>query len=298
MPSSRDRDISRRRFLTLAGAAPLVGPLVAPFASRFVSDAAAASKIPVGVELYTVRDELKKDPMGTVRAIAKLGYEVVEFYSPYFDWTPQQASEMRKLLDDLGIRCLSTHNNPASFAPDGMQKAIDLNQTIGSKLIVMASAGGRVDSADGWKRIADQLNAGAEKFKAAGMSAGFHNHASEWKEVDGKRPMDVLASSTSESVVLQLDVGTCIEAGSDPVAWINAHPGRIKSMHCKDWGGPDKGYSVLFGEGVAPWPAIFKAAESTGGIECYLIEQEEGPADQQLQRAGRCLENWKKMKAS
>jgi sugar phosphate isomerase/epimerase len=287
--------MSRRRFLTLAGAVPLVAPL----AGRFVSDVAAASKIPVGVELYTVRDELKKDPMGTVRSIAKLGYEVVEFFSPYFDWTPQQASEMRKLLDDLGIKCLSTHNNPASFAPDGIQKAIDLNHTIGSKLIVMAHAGGSVTGADGWKHIADMLNAGAEKFKAAGLSAGFHNHASEWKEVEGKRPMDILAANTSDSVVLQLDVGTCIEAGADPVAWINAHPGRIKSMHCKDWGGADKGgYSVLFGEGVAPWPAIFKAAESTGGVECYLIEQEEGPADEQLKRAERCLANWKKMRGS
>jgi sugar phosphate isomerase/epimerase len=296
MPSSRERDISRRRFLALAGAASVTAPL----ASRlgFTSSLAAASKVPVGVELYTVRDELKKDPMGTVRAVAKLGYEVVEFYSPYFDWTPQQASDMRKLLDDVGLKCLSTHNSVASFAPDGIQKAIDLNKTLGSKLIVMASAGGSVTSADGWKRIADQLNAGAEKFKAAGMSAGFHNHASEWKEIEGKRPMDFLATNTSESVVLQLDVGTCIEAGQDPVAWINAHPGRIKSMHCKDWGGADKGYGVLFGEGVAPWPAIFKAAESTGGIECYLIEQEEGPADEQLKRAGQCLANWKKMKQS
>ena len=290
MPSLRDHEISRRRFLALAGTAPLAARLAS--ASLF-----AAAKIPVGLELYTVRDELKKDPMGTVRAVAKLGYEVVEFYSPYFDWTPQQASEMRKLLDDLGIKCLSTHNSPASFTGDGIQKAIDLNHTIGSKLIVMASAGSRVTGADGWKGVADQLNAGAEKFKAAGLSAGFHNHASEWREVDGKRPMDILATNTTKDVVLQLDVGTCVEAGQDPVAWINANPGRIKSMHCKEWGGAEKGgYAALFGEGLAPWPAIFKAAESTGGIECYLIEQEEGPADQQIQRAGRCLANWKKLR--
>jgi sugar phosphate isomerase/epimerase len=289
MQSSRDRDISRRRFLALAGAAPLAASVWA----------AAKGKVPVGLELYSVRDELKKDPKGTVRAVAKLGYEVVEFYSPYFDWTLQEAKDMRKVLDDSGLKCLSTHNSTASFTPDGLQKAIDLNHTLGSKLIVLASAGGSVTGIDGWKGVADTLNTAADKLKTSGMSTGFHNHASEWREVDGKRPMDVLAANTSDNVVLQLDVGTCIEAGSDPVAWIKAHPGRIKSMHCKDWGGADKGgYGVLFGEGVAPWPAIFAAAESTGGIECYLIEQEEGPADQQLQRAQRCLANWKKLKGS
>jgi sugar phosphate isomerase/epimerase len=280
--------MSRRAFLALAGAVPLA----APFASRIVS--AAAGKIPVGLELYSVRATLATDLMGTVRSVAKLGYEVVEFYAPYYQWSAQQATDMRKLLDDLGIRCLSTHNPPAALAADGIQKAIDLNHTLGSTLVVVASAG-QVDGVDGWKKIAAQLNAGAEKLASVGMSAGYHNHGTEWHEVEGQRPMDVLATNTRPNVVLQLDVGTCVEAGADPVAWINAHPGRIKSMHCKDWS-REKGYSTLFGEGAAPWPAIFKAAEATGGVECYLVEQEEGPANEQLERAGRCLANWKKLK--
>jgi sugar phosphate isomerase/epimerase len=288
MAMRRPPVLSRRTFLALAGAAPFAAPLAARLAS-------AAAKIPVGLELYTVRDALKSDLMGTVRAVAKIGYEVVEFYAPYYDWTPQQASDMRKLLDDLGIRCKSTHNGPVSFSPDGIQKAIDLNKTIGSTLIVMASPG-RVTTADDWKRVAEQLSTAAEKLKGVDMSAGYHNHGAEWHAIDGgQRPMDILAGNTHDNVVLQLDVGTCVEAGQDPVAWIDAHPGRIKSMHCKDWS-HDKGYAALFGEGEAPWPAIFKAAESTGGIECYLIEQEEGPSGEQLQRAERCLANWKKLR--
>jgi sugar phosphate isomerase/epimerase len=288
MAMRRSRDLSRRAFLALAGAAPFA----APFAARLAS---AAAKIPVGLELYTVRDALKSDLMGTVRAVAKIGYEVVEFYAPYYDWTPQQASDVRKLLDDLSIHCKSTHNGPVSFSAEGIQKAIDLNKTIGSTLIVMASPG-RVTSADEWKRVAEQLSTAAEKLKAVGMSAGYHNHGPEWHAIDGgQRPMDILAANTHDDVVLQLDVGTCVEAGQDPVAWIKAHPGRIKSMHCKDWSHA-QGYAALFGEGEAPWPAIFTAAESTGGIECYLIEQEEGPASEQLQRAERCLANWKKLR--
>lgn len=276
--------LSRRQFLALAGAAPFV-----------VRAAASAKTVPVGLELYSVRDALAKDLMGTVRAVAKMGYEVVEFYSPYYSWTPQQAKEVRALLDDLNIRCLSTHNDSRVFTGDGLQKAIDLNQTIGSRTIVMASPG-RTTGLDDWKAVAERLNNAAARLKPHGMAAGYHNHGAEWHEVGGKRPMDVLASSTDKSVVLQFDVGTCVEAGADPVAWINANPGRIKSMHCKDWGAGGRGYNVLFGEGDAPWKRIFAAAESTGGIETYLIEQEAGPTEEQMQRAEKCLANWKKLR--
>ncbi len=82
---------------------------------------------------------------------------------------------------------------------------------------------------------------------------------------------------------------------SDPVAWINANPGRIRSIHCKDWS-KEKGYRVLTGEGEAPWKAIIAAAEKTGGIEYYLIEQEQSPPGQQFAMAEKCLENWKELR--
>jgi sugar phosphate isomerase/epimerase len=105
--------------------------------------------------------------------------------------------------------------------------------------------------------------------------------------------MEVLAANTGKDVMLQLDVGTCIEAGSDPVAWIDQNPGRIRSMHVKDWS-PEQGYKVLVGEGVAPWKKLFQAAETTGGIEFYLIEQE-GSRYPQLETAERCLANFRKL---
>jgi sugar phosphate isomerase/epimerase len=274
---------SRRQFLITSAALPFL-------LRRGVS----AARIPVGLELYSVRDELTKDLHGTVRAVAKLGYETVEFYSPYYSWTAETAKEVRKLLDDLGIRCPSTHNGAQALSPEGLPKAIELNQILGSRHIVMASAG-KVSGADGWKGIADRLSAAAEKLKPLGMAPGFHNHRVEWEAVDGMRPMDILARHTPADVVLQLDVGTCVQAGVDPVDWIQRNPGRIRSIHCKDWA-PDRGFAVLLGEGVAPWPKIIEAAESGGGVESYLIEQEEGPAAEQLQRAKRCLANWKKLK--
>src|SRR5262245_48708111 len=111
---TKEGSMSRRLFVALCGAAPLT------FASP------TRQTIPVGLELYSVRNELGKDLMGTVRAVAKMGYAVVEFYSPYYDWTPRYAKEVRKLLDDLGIRCLSTHNGANALSLEGLGKAIEL----------------------------------------------------------------------------------------------------------------------------------------------------------------------------
>jgi sugar phosphate isomerase/epimerase len=252
-----------------------------------------AKKIPVGLELYSVRDELMKDEIATVRAVAKMGYQVVEFYSPYFNWNVDRAKEIRKVLDDLGIQCRSTHNNANYFNETNLAKTIELNQIIGSKYPIMASAP-RMNGLDGWKQLGEQMTKVMETLRPLGMATGFHNHQTEWAGEIGQRPMDVLAASTPRDFVLQFDVGTCVQAGADPAAWIKANPGRIKSVHCKDWGagqGTDRGYRVLFGEGDSPWKAIFEAAESVGGVEYYLIEQE-GSRFSSLETAARCIATW------
>src|ERR1035438_2142090 len=107
MPSTL---LSRRSFLALSAALP--------WAFRSV----ASGSIPVGLELYSVRDALKQDPEGTVRTVAQMGYQAVEFYAPYFEWTDTQAKQMRKLLDDLGVRCYSTHNDADYFSPQNINQ--------------------------------------------------------------------------------------------------------------------------------------------------------------------------------
>jgi sugar phosphate isomerase/epimerase len=277
--------VSRRAFLAMAGALP------------FAAAALAQSKrVPVGLELYSVRNELTKDLNSTVTAVAKMGYEVVEFYSPYFQWTVDQAKSVRRLLDELGIKCPSTHNGGDAISPEGLPKAIELNQILGSKYIVLAGPG-KISGVDGWKGLADRLTAAAEKLRPLGMFTGFHNHQLEWRPVEGQRPMDILAAGTPKDVALQLDCGTCVEAGADPVAWINANPGRIKSTHLKDWGaGEGRGYAVAFGEGDVPWKPLLDAAESVGGVEYHLIEQEVSAPGGALAMAQRCLENYKKLR--
>jgi sugar phosphate isomerase/epimerase len=238
-----------------------IGNLAA--AESTTSEPATKKKRPIGLELYSVRGELAKDLPNTLKAVAKMGYEVVEFYSPYFKWKPPYAKEVRTQMDDLGLRCYSTHNGFESFSsPEGLAHAIELNQILG-------------------------------------LGAGYHNHQAEWAKLEnGQRILEVIAANTPKQFVLQLDVGTCEEAGADPVAWVKANPGRIKVMHMKDWTpggqGDGKGYRVLFGEGITKWKELVAAAESVGGIEYYLIEQE-GSRLSEFDTAKKCLESWKAM---
>ena len=249
---------------------------------------AASASIPIGLELYSVREALKKDLEDTVRAVAQLGYQCVEFYAPYFEWSEAQTKQMRKLLDDLGMRCYSTHNDENFFGPENINKARDMNLVLGSKYMVMAYSDPK-NGLDGWRDVIDKLNVSAQTLAPSGLKVGYHNHQAEWKQVQGVRPMDVIAKNTGGSVMLQLDVGTCLEAGADPTAWIRSNPGRIHSLHLKDWSSdPAKGYQVLFAEGDAKWKDIFAAAESVGGVEYYLLEQE-GSRFGEMETAKRCL---------
>ena len=275
---------SRRSFLSLLAAAPLGAAAMA---------AAAAKHIPIGLELYSVRKDLQKDLAGTVRQVAQMGYQCVEFYAPYYDWTPEEARKVRLEMDRLGIRCYSTHNDPKSFTLEGIGKAMELNHILGTRYIVLASAGD-VTTVDGWKKVAETLDKANHTMSPHGLHAGYHNHDLEWKPIDGQKPMEILAANTDKSIMLQLDVGTCLEAGSDPVAWIRSNPGRIRSLHLKNWS-PKGGYEVLFSEGVAPWKKIFAAAESVGGVEYYLIEQE-GSRYSEMKTSRLCLQEYRKLR--
>src|SRR3981189_213760 len=162
--------LTRRHFLAVSAALP------------WALTARAATSIPVGLELYSVRDALKKDPEATVRAVAQMGYQVVEFYGPYFEWSEGQTKQMRKLLDDLGIRCLSTHNDEANLGPQKLDRVRDMNLILGSKYIVQSSTGEKT-TLDQWKPVAERLNAVAEQLEPAGLKVGYHNHPTEFHPI-------------------------------------------------------------------------------------------------------------------
>ncbi len=310
-PTSPTVSLSRRNFLATAGAALAVTSLAsrsnaaetkasAPAAAAFPA-APKPKEIPIGLELYSVRTELMRNLPDTLRTVAKQGYKVVEFYAPYADWTFPFAKGVRSLIDDLGLRCYSTHTPYKSFAtPAALGKAIELNQILGCRHLILSSAPNTTKGSEGWKALGEKLTAAVEELKPHGLTAGFHNHQIEWAKADAggeQRIMDVLAANTPPEFVLQLDVGTAMEAGVDAVAWIKANPGRIKSLHLKEWApgerAQEKSYRTLFSEGPTPWKEIFAAAESVGGVEFYLIEQE-GARYPEFETSQRCLDLYKK----
>ncbi|HAB17366.1 MAG TPA: xylose isomerase [Verrucomicrobiales bacterium] len=245
--------------------------------------------------MYSVRDDEKRDLVGTLKAVSGMGYECVEFWAPYFDWTQEKARQVRKQLDDLGLRCYSIHTSAQHFSNEHLPHVIELNQVLGSRYVIMAHAGPQ-PGLDGWRRTADILGRTSQTLSPAGLSVGYHNWDIDFRPIEGTRPIDVLTANTPKAVAFQLDVATCLAAGADPLAFIRANAGRIKTYHLKDWSSdPQKHYRVLLGEGVGPWKELLQVAETTGGVEHYLIEQE-GSRFSQLETAERCLENFKSIR--
>ncbi len=299
---------SRRDFIARTGAGAamfasggLADGLLAPRAHAAPPPHAAALALPIGIEMYAVRGEQQRDLPGTLRALKTMGYEAVEFYAPYTAWTLPYAKTIRTMMDDMGLRCHSTHNGMGSLTPgDLMTKVIEINQILGTRYIVLASPPFQQGTAADYTRLAAQLTAAADLLRPHGLAGGYHNHDAEWAKVEGEtRAMDLIAAGTPADFMLQLDVGTCMKAGADPVAWITAHPGRVRSAHLKDWApgtdAQEKNYRVLFGEGISPWPRIIGALESVGGVEFYLMEQE-GSRYSELDTARRCLDSWRKLR--
>ena len=297
--------LSRRDFLARTGAAALLTPSLPALADAMELSPRTSNNVaaipPIGIELYALRTELARDLPNTLRTTKGLGYELVEFYSPYMNWTLPYAKDVRLMLDDLGLKCRSTHNALASLVPgDAMTKAIELNQILGTRYVVLASPPFARGSAEQYKTLTDQLAASVALLAPHGLSAGYHNHDAEWVPMaNGVRPMDYIADNTPAEFMLQLDVGTCVQAGADPVAWTNTHKGRIRSVHLKDWApgaaAQERGFRVLFGEGTSPWKALIAALESGGGVEFYLMEQE-GSRYSEFDTAKRCLEAWKQLR--
>jgi sugar phosphate isomerase/epimerase len=255
----------------------------------------AAMPIPIGLELWTVRTDLKRDMMATLGAVAGLGYESVEFFSTYLDWTLDDARAVRRRLDDLGLTCASTHNGMRAFTAEAFAKTVALNQILGSPFVVVASIP-PVASLDGWRQAADAFSDVADRLRPHGLAAGFHNHQREWTPIDGELPIEVVAGRTPRDFILQLDVGPAVEHGIDVVTWIQAHPGRVRSIHLRDWSAT-RGYHIAFGEGDCPWPAICAAAETAGGIESYLVENGHSTPDEEFDIARRSLANWRRLRA-
>ena len=259
-------DLSKRDFLKLSA----TGAVAACASTHPLALLAAASKkIPIGLQLYSVRGECEKDLPGTVAAVAKMGYKAVEFAGYY----GRDAKTLRKLLDDVGLKCCGTHIGLETLLGDNLPKTIEFNQTLGNKfLIVPGLAKQYTESRLAWQKTAVIFNELADKVKPHGMRVGYHNHTTEFQALDGELPWDTFFRGTRRDVVMQFDTGNAMQGGGDATVYLKRYPGRALTVHVKSFSKSKP--NALIGEDELPWPKIFDLCESIGGTEWYIVEYE------------------------
>lgn len=277
-------ELSRRDFLK-AGAAGAAGMGLGAVGATPVRG--AKKRIPVALQLYSVRKDAGKDLAAVLEAVAKMGYEGVEF-AGYYGHKPEA---VRKMLDQNGLRCAGTHTGLGALKGDALKKTVDLHKILGTTFIIVPGGIGKGGTKEAWLDAARQFTEIAGKLKADGMMTGYHNHSHEFKKVDGGETLwDVFFSNTPHEVCHQIDTGNCMGGGGDPVAFIKKYAGRTRTVHLKERGGPGD-----FGAGKCPWNDIFAACETVGGTVWYIVEQESYKNRTPLEAVKQCMDYMKKV---
>ena len=243
----------------------------------------AARKIPVAIQLYSLRTVAPKDVAGTLRAIAGMGYAGVEF-AGYYDLPGEQ---LRQMLDACKLRCAGAHVGLDALEGAAFEKTVATNKLLGNDRLIVPG----VDLANLDKTI-ERLNAAHERAKRHGLRVGFHNHTKEFDLLDGTTKFDRIFAGTPDDFLVQLDIGWASAAGQDVPAILHKYARRIETVHVKEFS-PDR-RSAVVGDGEVQWPPLFDILEKETAIAWYVVEQEEyavGP----MESARECIDNIRKM---
>ncbi len=280
--------LSRRNMLKLScGAAAALATNSLPSILN-AAPTASAKKIPIGLQLYSVRHQCAKDLPPVLEAVAEMGYEGVEF-AGYYDRT---AGELRKLLDQNGLKCCGTHIRLDAMLGDALKETVEFNQTLGNPyLIVSWMPPSYAESLESVKEAAGKYDQIAAELKPLGMHVGYHAHGHDFHKIGDETAWDLLFENTCDDVVMQLDIGNCLDGGGDPYATLKRFPGRSATVHLKEHGGPDE---AVVGEGEVDWKQVLRFCEAKGGTEWFIIEHERGAGDP-IDNVRRCLANIRKM---
>ena len=250
------------------------------------------AKIPVALQLYSVRKDCARDLPGTLEAVAKMGYDGVEF-AGYHDRTAEQLS---KMLEDFGLKVAGTHTGIQTMLGDELGKTIEFNKTFGNKFLIVPWLPEEWrDSKAAWLKTARAFNEFAEKVKPEGMLVGYHNHAMEFQPIDGEMPWDIFGGATSPDVVMQLDNGNAMHGGVSAdgiLEFLKRYPGRGVTVHLKEFSSTND--KALIGEGETKWDELFKLCETVAGTEWYIVEQE-SYACEPLECVKRCIKSLREM---
>ena len=227
-----------------------------------------SNPIPVGVQLYSVRDLCAKDMPGTLALVKSLGYNAVEF-AGYYD---HAAYDLRKMLDDTGLTCCGTHIGMDKLTGDNLRRTIDFHHILGCNyLIVPWMPKDKRDSVVAIAQTARWFNELTETLAPEGMQTGYHAHGDDFNKVSARSAWDILFASTVTDVIMQMDTGNAAGGGADPLAILKLFPGRAHSVHLKEFGGPK---DATIGQGTLPWNDILSFCRTQGGTKCFVVEYE------------------------
>jgi sugar phosphate isomerase/epimerase len=267
-PTHEPSLVSRRTFLE-AGTASLALAFAAPLRLG------AAARIPIAVQLYSVRNHCAENFDAALGKVAAMGFEGVEF-AGYYGYADKPA-ELRDRLKALKLKAAGTHIRMDALRGDALKATIDFHQTIGCKFLVVPMDAAMWDPEKS-KVFAEEFNKVAETLKPLGMACGYHNHQNEFKKDGDTTFWDLFATRTSKDVILQQDCGWTMTAGQDPVAYIKKYPGRTKTTHFKPTVRQgEEGKKPIIGQDSLDWKAIYAACQSAGGTEWVVVEQEYYP---------------------
>jgi len=243
-------------------------------------------KIPIAVQVYSVRKAAEKDLAAVLEGIAKLGFNGVEFAGYY----GKDAKDIRKMLDDNGLKCCGTHTGIALLRGDNFEKTAEFHQVLGAKyMIVPGGIDKELHDVEKNKAIAEEFNVLAEKAKKIGLRVGYHAHGGDAKLIDGVPAWERFFDATTADVVMQMDLGNYQMGGGDPYKMIEKFKGRSKTVHLKE-AGPN---APIIGDGEVDWKRAFELCETVGGTEWYVVEDEKGPDN--LERIEKCIAALRKM---
>ena len=256
----------RRSFVSTLGAA-----LLGAACSRVGSSQSTQRLDRVGVQLYTVRNDLARDFEGTLARVAEIGYREVEF-AGYHNRSP---SDVRAILSRLGRAAPASHVPLDQFRRD-IDGAIADAKTVGHEYLVVPWLDpSQRRSIDDYRRLAEELNRFGEKVRAAGLRLGYHNHDFELGAMGGSVPLDMLFDRTDPNlVVFELDLYWVTKGGADPLTYISRYPGRVHLVHVKDSAGPPEHRQVDVGKGTIDFGKILSRREQAG-IRHAFVEQDE-----------------------
>ena len=258
--------MDRRTFIGTTAGALLTGSATGVLASPVESERLGK----IGLQLYTVRDQMKASVPRTLAAVAKAGYKEVEF-AGYFG---HSAADIRKMLDDLGLVAPSAHVQMAQLGTE-WGSLLEQANTIGHEYLVCAWIDANERNIPGYRKIAERFNVAGQQAAMSDVTFGYHNYSFEFTPIDGQIPYDLLLEECDPiKVAMQIDVFWMTQGGGDPVKYMERYPGRFPLLHVKDMGPAPKRAMLDVGKGTIDWKKIFRAGEA-GGVKHVFVENDE-----------------------